>query len=142
MCLVGCLSLSVASAQDKSVKPGVNDSFRDPDVKQFEGRFEVESREVYAHRKEIVAACQIQAGQTVADIGAGTGLFTRMFSDGVGQDGRVLAVDISHKCWSNIRSCAAGLCSCKSLLPRDHISRTSGRRDQFPLAGPRLASKD
>ncbi|RLS52103.1 MAG: methyltransferase domain-containing protein [Planctomycetota bacterium] len=94
VCLLAVTSLA---AQDKSVKPGVNDSFRDPDVKQFEGRFEVESREVYALRKEIVAACQIQAGQTVADIGAGTGLFTRMFSDGVGQDGRVLAVDISQK---------------------------------------------
>ena len=45
LCLVCCLSLSLAPAQDKSVKPGVNESFRDPDVKQFEGRFEVESRE-------------------------------------------------------------------------------------------------
>jgi ubiquinone/menaquinone biosynthesis C-methylase UbiE len=31
----------------------------------------------------------------VADIGAGTGLFTRLFAERVGRDGRVYAVDIS-----------------------------------------------
>lgn len=89
--------LPVVSAQDKSVKPGINDTFRDPDPKEFLGKFEVESREVFARRKEIVAACQIQPGQTVADIGAGTGLFTRMFSDAEGNNGRVIAVDIAQK---------------------------------------------
>ena len=48
-------SLPVASAQEKSVKPGVNDAFRDPDVKEFSGKFEIESREVFARRQEIVA---------------------------------------------------------------------------------------
>ena len=89
--------LPAVSAQDKSVKPGINDTFRDPNPQEFLGKFEVESREVFARRKEIVAACQIQPGQTVADIGAGTGLFTRMFSDAVGKDGRVIAVDIAQK---------------------------------------------
>ncbi len=84
-------------AQEKSVKPGINDSFRDPDPKEFLGRFEVESREVFALRKEILKACAIQPGQTVADIGAGTGLFTRMFSEAVGKEGRVIAVDIAQK---------------------------------------------
>lgn len=36
---------SLGFAQEKSVKPGINDSFRDPNVKEFVGRFEVESRE-------------------------------------------------------------------------------------------------
>lgn len=91
------LSIPTLHAQDKSVKPGINDSFRDPDPKEFLGRFEVESREVFARRNAILAACQIQPGQTVADIGAGTGLFTRMFSEAVGKDGRVIAVDIAQK---------------------------------------------
>jgi SAM-dependent methyltransferase len=88
---------STAWSQDASVNPGINDSFRNPDVSEFIGRFEIESRELFARRREIVAACQISPGQTVADIGAGTGLFTRLFSEAVGQDGRVLAVDISQK---------------------------------------------
>ncbi len=112
------LSLSVSFAQDKSVKPGINDSFRDPDVTQFVGRFELESREVFARRKEIVAACQVKPGQTVADIGAGTGLFTRMFSDAVGKDGRAIAVDISQKFLDHIQETSreAGQQNVETLL--------------------------
>lgn len=98
--------LAIGFAQEKSVNPGINDSFRDPDVPQFQGRFEVESREVFARRKEIVAACQLKPGMTVADIGAGTGLFTRLFSDAVGKQGRVIAVDISRKFLDHIQKTA------------------------------------
>lgn len=94
---LGLLSLPAVSAQEKSVKPGINDVFRDPDPKEFQGRFEVESREVFSRRNEIVAACRLKPGQVVADVGAGTGLFTRLFADAVGKDGRVIAVDISQK---------------------------------------------
>ena len=71
-------------AQEKSVKPGINDSFRDPDPKQFTERFEIESREVFAKRKEILAAIQLKPNDVVADIGAGTGLFTRLFASSLG----------------------------------------------------------
>lgn len=54
-------------AQDQSVNPGVNDSFREPDVAEFLSKFEVESRDVFLRREEIVAACGIRPGQTVAD---------------------------------------------------------------------------
>jgi ubiquinone/menaquinone biosynthesis C-methylase UbiE len=91
-------------AQEQSVNPGINDSFRDPDVNEFTNRFEVESREIFARRREIVAACQIQPGETVADIGAGTGLFTLLFADAVGKEGRVIAVDISQKFLDHIAS--------------------------------------
>jgi predicted methyltransferase len=86
-----------AMSQDVSVNPGINDSFLDPDVPEFVGRFEIESRELYARRREVVAACEIKPGETVADIGAGTGLFTRLFSEAVGSKGRVIAVEISQK---------------------------------------------
>ena len=66
------------------MRPGINDSFKDPNVKEFVERFEIESREVFAKRDEILKACGIKEGQTLADIGAGTGLFTRMFSKAVG----------------------------------------------------------
>src|SRR5262245_26231083 len=108
ICLLSILTLTVARTapaftQEKSINPGINDAFREPDPKEFQGRFEVESREVFARRKEIVAACQLRPGQTVADIGAGTGLFTRMFSDVVGKEGRVIAVDISQKFLDHIQ---------------------------------------
>lgn len=103
------LICNAVQAQDQSVMPGINETFRDPNPQEFLGKFEVESREVFAHRKEILAACQIRPGETVADIGAGTGLYTRLFADAVGSDGRVLAVDIAQKFLDHIeKSCREG----------------------------------
>ncbi len=110
--------LPAVSAQEKSVKPGVNDPFRAPDPQAFVGKFEIESREVFARRKEIVAACEIHPGKTVADIGAGTGLFTRMFSDAVGQEGKVFAVDIAPEFLNYIQktTSAAGQRNVETVL--------------------------
>lgn len=103
VCLFVALLPTIVTAQEQSVRPGINDSFRNPDVNDFVGKFEIESREVFALRKEIVAQCEIKPGQTVADIGAGTGLFTRLFADAVGKEGRVIAVDIAQKFLDHIQ---------------------------------------
>jgi ubiquinone/menaquinone biosynthesis C-methylase UbiE len=99
--VLGLLLLALAglavAAQQKSVKPGINDPFKDPDVKDFQGKFEVESREVYARRDKIVEACKLKPGMVVADVGAGTGLFTRLLAKEVGPAGQVYAVDIAPK---------------------------------------------
>ena len=87
----------VASAQEKSVKPGINKPFENPDVKEFVGKFETESREIYARRKDILEKCRLKEGMAVADVGAGTGLFTRLFAEAVGPKGKVYAVDIAPK---------------------------------------------
>lgn len=93
----------IATGQEKSVRPGINESFQDPDVDAFVERFEIESREVFALREKIVEACRIKPGQTVADIGAGTGLFTRLFSKAVGPEGEVIAVDIAENFLKHIQ---------------------------------------
>jgi len=100
---------SHASAQEKSVRPGINDNFKNPNAKQFVERFETESREVFSKRKEIAEACPIVPGQTVADIGAGTGLFTRIFAEKVGPEGKVIAVDIAKSFLDHIAKVSADL---------------------------------
>lgn len=84
---------------EQSVKPGINKGFKDPelDVEKMVARFELESREVYLARNQIVEACEIKPGSIVADVGAGTGLFSRLFADAVGADGWVYAVDIAPR---------------------------------------------
>lgn len=70
------LAISVAvPAQDQSVKPGINDSFKNPDVDKYIKMFEGESREIYKFRNEIVDAIGLQPGMNIADVGAGTGFF-------------------------------------------------------------------
>ena len=88
---------SNCDAQDKSVNPEINKSFVKPDVSTFVERFEKEGREVYDHREEIIEACQLKPGMVVADIGAGTGLFTRMIAPRVTDRGQVFAVDIAKE---------------------------------------------
>lgn len=95
---------SAVLAQDKSVRPGINDSFRDPKVSEYQEKFEIESREVFSKRKEILEVCKVAPGMTVADIGAGTGIFTRLFSDAVGPKGQVLAVDIASNFLDHINN--------------------------------------
>lgn len=94
-------------AQEKSVNPDINKSFQHPDVSTFIERFESEGREVYDHREEIIEACQLKPGMVVADIGAGTGLFTRMIAPRVTDRGQVLAVDISKEFVDHVdKTCA------------------------------------
>jgi len=84
-----------ALSQEKSVRPDINVPFQNPDLPEFLKKFEIESREIYAQRKEIVTACKLKPGMAVADIGAGTGLFTRLIAKEVGPAGKVYAVDIA-----------------------------------------------
>lgn len=96
--LVGCLlCLSVpALGQEASVRPGVNDHYRDPDYAHWVRVFESPGREVFARRGEIVAALQLRPGQRVVDLGSGTGLFSFLMADAVGPEGRVYMVDIAE----------------------------------------------
>lgn len=85
-----------APAARSRVDPKINAPFRKPNVKDYVKRFEAEDRENYAHRHEIVAALALKPGMAIADIGAGTGVFTRLFADKVGPTGKVYAVDIAR----------------------------------------------
>lgn len=100
--IAAALSFALAaacSAPEASVKPGINQDFLDPalDVTKYEQRFEVESREIFAQRARIAALVGAREGMRIADVGAGTGLFTLMFATKVGASGVVYAVDIAPK---------------------------------------------
>jgi ubiquinone/menaquinone biosynthesis C-methylase UbiE len=107
--------------QDKSVRPGINDPFKNPDLKKYIETFEGESREIFTHRKEIVAACKLKPGMAIADVGAGTGLFTRLFAATVGPTGKVYAVDISPTFVEHIRKTTkeAGITNVQTILCTD-----------------------
>lgn len=110
----------------QNIRPGINDNFlkTDLDVAEWLGRFEVESREVYACRERVLDACGIRRGQSVADIGAGTGFYSRLFADAVTVEGWVYAVDISPRFLQHInekghddgvQNLTAVLCSDRSI---------------------------
>ena len=85
------------SQAKKKVDPSINAPFRKAKVQDFVKRFETDDREVFVKRHEITKALGLKRGMAVADVGAGTGLFTRLFAELVGPEGRVYAVDISKE---------------------------------------------
>src|SRR6185503_17648732 len=80
----------------QGASPQINEQYQNPEFGRWQRSFETEGREVYEKRLAIVDAAAPQPGQAVADIGAGTGLFTRLFAARVGPQGRVYAVDIAR----------------------------------------------
>ena len=93
------------------VPEGINDSFlaEDLDVQGFVDRWELESREVYAARLELLAALELEPGARVADVGTGTGLFVEGMARAVGPRGQVFAVDISPRFCFHVRERAREL---------------------------------
>jgi ubiquinone/menaquinone biosynthesis C-methylase UbiE len=79
------------------VDPEINKPFQKADVREFIKRFESNDREVFVKRHEITKALGLKPGMAVADIGAGTGLFTFLIADQVGPKGKVYSVDVSRE---------------------------------------------
>jgi len=69
---------------------------------------------------------RLQPGMTVADIGAGTGLFVELFAQQVGPKGKLYAIDIAPKFVEHIRQRAAA----QGLA---HVNAVLGQEDAIPL---------
>lgn len=107
-------------AQVPSAKPGINAEYLKPDlnVAQWVERFEREGREIYTLREKILSATSVRPGLRVADIGAGSGLFTLPLAERVGPGGTVYAVDIVKGFLDHIaqRARARGLTNVQTVL--------------------------
>lgn len=88
---------AAAWAQENNVAPTINSNFKSAelDVESWATRFTGESREVFHARNDVLKALSLKPGEAVADIGAGTGLYTRLFAQAVGPGGHVYATDIA-----------------------------------------------
>lgn len=122
LALLGGVGTSWAE-QERNVNPGINAPYTDPQWQRWVDIFERDGREVYDRRHDILEALAIEPGMTVADIGAGTGLFTRLFAREVGPEGRVYAVDITATFVDNVvrRAGEQGLDNVTGIIntPRD-----------------------
>ena len=64
------------------------------DAGRWVQQFEDPARDAWQKPDEVVAAIGLEKGERVADIGAGSGYFTRRFARAVGENGIVYGVDI------------------------------------------------
>lgn len=79
---------TVAAAEAPARKPAEILSYHSADWLEREGREQLERPDV------VLAAMDLRPGQVVAEIGAGTGFFSRRIAKVVGPEGKVLANDI------------------------------------------------
>jgi len=101
-------------AQQATITPTareLNKSF-DADSANLTERFEHEGRAIYDNRFQILDAMGLKPGMDVADIGAGSGLISRLIAGRVAPNGTVYAVDIA-----------------KNMI--DHINETA-KKDNIP----------
>lgn len=93
----GVSPYTTAGAQEKSVKPGINDMWKSGEIAPLVERLEAESREIYTERSKLADLVGLREGMSVADVGAGSGFMVEEFARRVGSSGKVYAVDINEK---------------------------------------------
>jgi ubiquinone/menaquinone biosynthesis C-methylase UbiE len=112
--------LTLVVAQQSTITPTakqLNKSY-DVDTAQWIERFEHEGRAIYDKRAEILDAMGLKPGMDVADIGAGSGLISRLIAQRVAPSGTVYAVDISKNMVDHITKTAqeANITNLKAIL--------------------------
>jgi ubiquinone/menaquinone biosynthesis C-methylase UbiE len=78
------------------------------DVERWVEVFDDPERDSWQRPDEVIEFLEIDAGDVVADLGAGTGYFSVRLARVVGDGGRVLAVDIESSLVDHIRGRAEG----------------------------------
>ncbi len=106
-------AVTPAVAQQSQFPPRareLNESFADPDaVSRWVDVFEREGRAFYDNRYAVLDLMGLTPGTDVADIGAGSGLFSRLFAQRIGPSGTVYAVDIAKSLVDHIAETARAM---------------------------------
>jgi ubiquinone/menaquinone biosynthesis C-methylase UbiE len=85
------LILAFASAQQKSMPPRTQDRPLQERIESMERA----QRDEWQKPDEVVKALELKPGDVVADVGAGSGYFTRRIAKAVALGGKVYAVDVA-----------------------------------------------
>lgn len=103
--IAGALPWAVAQQTITPTARELNKAF-DADASQWTARFEHEGRAIYDKRYEILDAMHLKPGMNAADIGAGSGLFSRLMAQRVAPGGTIFAVDIAKNMVDHIAQVA------------------------------------
>ncbi len=98
-----CFQTAAAQQHPEAVHHGFGDTAHWAEV------FEAPQRAKWQKPDEVVRALDLKPGQTVVDIGAGTGYFTRRFARAVGPAGMAIGVDIEPGMVAYMKADAAKL---------------------------------
>jgi ubiquinone/menaquinone biosynthesis C-methylase UbiE len=126
------LAPTLARGQSVHSREQAEHLHRDPQA--YIAMLENPARDAYQKPEEVLKALALREGETVADIGAGSGYFTLRFARAVGESGRVWAVDVDPAMilHLNRRVHETGLWQIRSLLaPPDDPLLADASVDRF-----------
>lgn len=83
--------------------PAAAQTPRPPSNNNYINSLEIADRVEWQKPDEVIAKLAIKPGQAVADLGAGSGYFTMLFSKAVGPQGKVYAIDVLPEMLDYIR---------------------------------------
>lgn len=89
--VIGCTNHQKQKASEQQA-PATQQKFKD--IECWVKMFEDPERDAWQKPAEVVEALNLRPGDVVADIGAGTGYFTRHFAVAVGASGKAIGLDI------------------------------------------------
>lgn len=95
-CIVTFALLAVLSVSCSGEQTHKLPSHRFDDIATWVKVFEDPERDAWQQPDEVIKTMNIAPGNVVADIGAGTGYFTRRFAVAVGPEGKALGLDIEQ----------------------------------------------
>jgi ubiquinone/menaquinone biosynthesis C-methylase UbiE len=100
------------------------------DVQHWTQVFDDPGRDAWQKPDEVVRALGVAPGQTVVDLGAGTGYFSVRLARTVGAGGHVLALDVEPRLVAYMKDRAA-----KEALPQMVAQQVPADDPQLPAAG-------
>jgi ubiquinone/menaquinone biosynthesis C-methylase UbiE len=101
--------------QQRHDAPGAHHSF--DDIEKWITLFEDPERDTWQKPAEVIRALNLKSGDVIADIGAGTGYFTRRFAVAVGPEGSALGLDVEPAMIEHMREDARKR-NLENYLPR------------------------
>ncbi len=102
--LVAACTLANADSETHGHEPGRATTHRTfEDVEHWSAVFDKPERDEWQMPKKVVEALRLKSGQTVADLGAGTGYFIPHLAEAVGPGGTVFAVEVEPNLVAHMR---------------------------------------
>lgn len=106
--MFACTALILPAAAGAQTVATEHDAHRlHGDPRAYMASLDDPARDAWQKPHEVVTALGLRSGDTVADIGAGSGYFALRFARHVGPNGRVLAVDLSPHMTAEVTKRAA-----------------------------------
>ena len=79
------------------------------DIQEYLAKLDRPERDAYQKPRQVIDALQLTPGMAIADVGAGSGYFTRRFVEAVGHTGTVYAIDVEQDMLDYVKNSLKGI---------------------------------